>query len=219
MRASMARAAYRGPRAASNSMASSRRARAASRPAHPLPGRTLAGQPWTATAFSLSQLREFGLDPSSDRARRAVAAIGASSRWDHDGEPYWQGSSRSASALLVTRPTPPTGAYSGVEVSPVVDRLVGERLADGGWNCERADGSVRSCLPPPSTSSRSCSRTSGPPGGTSGSREARRCGEEGLLERHLFRPLSTGTRPTRGPCSWFTRRGGRALGCSERPPS
>jgi hypothetical protein len=29
------------------------------------------GQPWTATTFSLSQLREFGLDPASDRARRA----------------------------------------------------------------------------------------------------------------------------------------------------
>src|SRR5262249_29552731 len=26
------------------------------------------GQPWTATLFSLSQLREFGLDPASDRA-------------------------------------------------------------------------------------------------------------------------------------------------------
>ena len=32
------------------------------------------GQPWTATMHSLSLLREFGLDPSSDRARRAVAA-------------------------------------------------------------------------------------------------------------------------------------------------
>ena len=49
------------------------------------------GQPWTATAFSLSQLREFGLDPSSDRAKRAVELIGANSRWDHDGQPYWEG--------------------------------------------------------------------------------------------------------------------------------
>ena len=50
-----------------------------------------AGQPWTATVFSLSQLREFGLDPASDRARRAVALVGAHSRWDHAGEPYWEG--------------------------------------------------------------------------------------------------------------------------------
>src|SRR5436305_1209760 len=38
------------------------------------------GQPWTATSFSLSQLREFGLDPSSAPARHAVRLIGASSR-------------------------------------------------------------------------------------------------------------------------------------------
>src|SRR5262245_60925375 len=31
----------------------------------------MAGQPWTATSHALSQLREFGLDPSSKRARRA----------------------------------------------------------------------------------------------------------------------------------------------------
>jgi hypothetical protein len=33
------------------------------------------GQPWTATAFSLSQLREFGLDPSS--AMRVLSWWGA----------------------------------------------------------------------------------------------------------------------------------------------
>src|SRR5438094_3898952 len=48
----------------------------------------LARQPWTATSHSLSQLREFGLDPSSDRARRAVERIGANSRWEEGGQPY-----------------------------------------------------------------------------------------------------------------------------------
>src|SRR3954452_1057878 len=38
------------------------------------------GQPWTATAASLSRLHELGLDPTSDRARRAVELIGANSR-------------------------------------------------------------------------------------------------------------------------------------------
>ena len=36
------------------------------------------------------------------------------------------------------------GAYFGVDMSPVVERLVKERLADGGWNCETESGSVRS---------------------------------------------------------------------------
>ena len=35
------------------------------------------GQPWTATTFALTQLREFGFDPASDRARRAVELVGA----------------------------------------------------------------------------------------------------------------------------------------------
>src|SRR3954447_12712025 len=48
------------------------------------------GQPWTATTFALSQLRELGLDPASDRARRAVELIGANARWEHAGQPYWK---------------------------------------------------------------------------------------------------------------------------------
>jgi hypothetical protein len=49
------------------------------------------GQPWTATTYVLSQLREFGLDPSSDRARRTVDLIGANSRWVEGGQPFWEG--------------------------------------------------------------------------------------------------------------------------------
>src|SRR6478672_10173527 len=49
------------------------------------------GQPWTATTHSLSQLREFGLDPSTARARRMVELIRANCRWDHDGQPFWEG--------------------------------------------------------------------------------------------------------------------------------
>ena len=49
------------------------------------------GQPWTATCYSLTQLREFGLDPTSERARRIVELIGANSRWDEAGQPYGDG--------------------------------------------------------------------------------------------------------------------------------
>src|SRR5580693_5603649 len=39
------------------------------------------GQPWTATTYSLSQLREFGLDPTSDRAKQTVELLGVNSHW------------------------------------------------------------------------------------------------------------------------------------------
>jgi hypothetical protein len=146
------------------------------------------GQPWTATAFSLSQLREFGLDPASDRARRAVELIGANSRWDHAGEPYWQGEVEECiNGRLVA-----DGAYFGVDVSSVAARLAGERLADGGWNCERVNGSVRSSFATTINVLEGLLEYERATGGTPESREARSSGEEYLLERSLFRRLSTG---------------------------
>ena len=50
-------------------------------------GGTEVGRPWTSTSHSLTQLREFGLEP----ARRAVELIGHNARWEHDGQPYWDG--------------------------------------------------------------------------------------------------------------------------------
>lgn len=146
------------------------------------------GQPWTATAFSLSQLREFGLDPSSDRARRAVRLIGANSRWDEGGQPYWEGEVEEC----INGRTVADGAYFGADVSSIVSRLVGERLDDGGWNCERANGSVRSSFATTINVLEGLLEYERVTGGTPGSRQSRHCGEEFLLERSLFRRLSTG---------------------------
>jgi hypothetical protein len=146
------------------------------------------GQPWTATAFSLSQLREFGLDPASARARRAVELIGVNSRWDHAGEPYWEGEVEEC----INGRTVADGAYFGVDVSSIVSRLAGERLDDGGWNCERANGSVRSSFASTINVLEGLLEYERATGGTPQSQEARKSGEEYLLERNLFRRLSTG---------------------------
>jgi hypothetical protein len=147
-----------------------------------------AGQPWTATCWTLSQLREFGLDPSSERAQRAITLIGENSRWDHDGQPYWEGEVEEC----INGRTVADGAYFGVDVTPIVDRLVGERLADGGWNCERANGSVRSSFDSTINVLEGLAEFERATGGTPASRDARASGEEYLLARHLFRRLSTG---------------------------
>jgi hypothetical protein len=146
------------------------------------------GQPWTATTFSLSQLREFGLDPSSDRAQRTVELIGANSRWDEGSQPYWEGEVEEC----INGRTVADGAYFGVDVSAIVRRLVGERLEDGGWNCERVSGSVRSSFASTINVLEGLLEYERATGGTPESREARRSGEEYLLERALFRRLSTG---------------------------
>ncbi len=146
------------------------------------------GQPWTATAFSLSQLREFGLDPTCVSAKRTIELVGANSHWDHDGEPYWEGEVEECiNGRLVA-----DGAYFGVNVSPLVERLEGERLPDGGWNCERANGSFRSSFATTINVLEGLLEYERSTGGTPASREARKTGEEYLLERQLFRRLSTG---------------------------
>jgi hypothetical protein len=146
------------------------------------------GQPWTATCFSLSQLREFGLDPSTDRARRTVELIGANSHWDHAGERYWDGEVEEC----INGRTVADGAYFGVDVTPIVDRLVGERLDDGGWNCERANGSTRSSFASTINVLEGLVEYERATGGTPASQEARRSGEDYLLKRGLVRRLSTG---------------------------
>ncbi|PTM94239.1 squalene cyclase [Mycoplana dimorpha] len=146
------------------------------------------GQPWTATFFSLSQLREFGLDPQSESARRTVALVGANCRWDEGGQPYWEGEVEEC----VNGRTVADGAYFCVDVSPIVERLLGERQADGGWNCERCNGSIRSSYHTTINVLEGLLEYERATGGTPQTREARRAGEEYLLERHLFRRLSTG---------------------------
>jgi hypothetical protein len=146
------------------------------------------GQPWTATTFSLTQLRDFGLDPASATAQRAVALIGAHSRWDEGDQPFWEGEVEEC----INGRTVADGAYFGVDVSTIVARLVGERLDDGGWNCERVNGSVRSSFATTINVLEGLLEYERATGGTPESREARQSGEEYLLERHLFRRLGNG---------------------------
>jgi hypothetical protein len=146
------------------------------------------GQPWTATTHSLSQLREFGLDPATDRARRMVDLIGANARWEHASQPYWDGEVEPC----INGMTVANGAYFGVDVAPIVDRLVDERLGDGGWNCEAENGSTRSSFDSTINVLEGLLEYERATGGTPASQAARRSGEEYLLQRSLFRRLSTG---------------------------
>lgn len=146
------------------------------------------GQPWTSTASTLTQLREFGLVPDSERARRTVELVGRHCRWDHDGQPFWTGEVEEC----INGRTVADGAYFGVDVSPIVDRLLGERQPDGGWNCERAGGSVRSSFDTTINVLEGLWQHELATGGTPATRAARAAGEEYLLARGLFRRLSTG---------------------------
>src|ERR687888_2361773 len=148
----------------------------------------MATQPWTATSHSLSLLREFGLDPTSERARRAVELIGANARWEEGGQPFWEGEVEPCINGTVVA----NGSYFGVDMSPVVERLLGDRLDDGGWNCDTERGSIRSSFGTTINVLEGLLEYEWATAGTPESRAARRSGEEYLLKRALFRRLSTG---------------------------
>ena len=137
---------------------------------------------------ALQTLRIFGLEPGCGSARRAVALVAENVRWEHEAERYFDGE---VEACINGR-TIETGAYFGVDVAPVVERVLGERLADGGWNCEVEFGSVRSSFDSTINVLDGLLEYERGTGGSDAVRKARRGGEEYLLERGLFRRKSTG---------------------------
>jgi hypothetical protein len=173
---------------------------------------------WTATHFSLQSLMEYGLDPASAQAARAIALVRDNVRWEHEGERYFDGEVEpciNGIALAV-------GAYFGQDASKIADTLLATQHDDGGWNCWEDDASA-----PSSFHSTICALeglwvwgqrtgaedvTDAPPTLARDAGEvtaARLRGEEYLLERRLFRRKSTGAVPdpritmTSSPVRWF----------------
>ncbi|MFF1877821.1 hypothetical protein [Leifsonia sp. NPDC058230] len=143
---------------------------------------------WTATTFSLQQLRDFGLDPASPQARSAIARVRDNVRWEATGTLFFEGETEpciNGMALAI-------GAYFGENVDRIVERLVADELPDGGWNCWADYGATVSSF------NTTIDVVEGllaweQAGGTSDAvAVARRRGEEYLLERGLFRRRSDG---------------------------
>jgi hypothetical protein len=146
------------------------------------------GQPWTATAYSLVSLCDFGVDPRSRRLRRAVAQVRVHCRWEHAGQPFFAGEVEPC----INGMTVVLGAYFDQDVDGIVARLVDEQLEDGGWNCEVENGSVRSSFHTTIRVLEGLLAHERATGGSAASIAARRRGEEYLLVRKLFRRRSTG---------------------------
>jgi hypothetical protein len=97
------------------------------------------------------------------------------------------------------------GAYFGQDVRAAVDRLLGEQLSDGGWNCEAPNGSTRSSFNTTICVLEALLEHERATGGSPEVTEARLRGQEYLLERRLFRRRSTGEvieRDRKGDAAW-----------------
>ncbi|MFD9697964.1 squalene cyclase [Lentzea sp. NPDC059081] len=145
------------------------------------------GQPWTATTWSLNSLREWGVDAEVLTQRRTVELLEAGCRWEYDDLPYWGGEVD----CCINSWTLANGVWLGVDVASNAQWFVDHQLADGGWNCEWVEGSTRSSFHSTLNSLKGLLAYETATGGTEATKAARKRGDEYLLERKLYKRLST----------------------------
>ncbi|MFL5714225.1 MAG: hypothetical protein ACJ769_06155 [Chloroflexota bacterium] len=160
---------------------------------------------WAGNAFSqdrtdtfhvLELLRRLGLDPASQEARRAIGLVQENVTWG-DGawwDPPWKENRFFEGEVepCINGNVVSTGSYFGVDMTPLVERLLGEQLADGGWNCEVENGATVSSFGTTINVLEGLLAHEKAVGGSDVVATARRRGDEYMLERRLFRRKSTG---------------------------
>ena len=163
---------------------------------------------WAGNAFSqertdtfhvLELLRRLGLDPRSSGARRALDRVRQHVTW---GDGAWWNPPWAENRFFEGEVEPcingnivATGSYFGVDVAPLVERLLGEQLADGGWNCEVERGATVSSFGTTiNVVEGLLAYERASDGAETGSRArlARERAEAYMLERRLLRRKSTG---------------------------
>jgi hypothetical protein len=170
-------------------------------------GGTAWNRGWDSTMHVLTLLREMGLDPESDAGCRAAARVHEGVTWKGCGPQEADDNSFFAGEIepCINGQVAAVGAYFRQDVGGLIARLLGEQLADGGWNCDAPSASTRS-----SFNTTICvleALLEYEQAGCDDPRvtAARMRGQEYLLERRLFRRLSTGEaiqRDRKGGASW-----------------
>jgi len=145
---------------------------------------------WWSNLYTLLYVRDLGLDPTSARARTAIERVRRHVTWgpEFGNSPFFEGEVEPCINGRVVA----LGAYFGERSDRLVDRLLGEQLADGGWNCEAERGSVRSSFHTTICVLEGLLAFERAFGADSAATDARTRAQEYLLERRLFRRLSTG---------------------------
>lgn len=145
-----------------------------------------AGQPYTATTWSLNSLREWGVDAGvlAGTAER----LARNCRWDYDDLPYWGGEVDAC----INAFTLANGAWLGADVTGLRGWFGEHQLSDGGWNCEWVSGSTRSSFHSTLNTLAGLLAYEQLVGGDEEIAAVRRAGQEYLLRRRLMYRRSTG---------------------------
>jgi len=162
---------------------------------------------WDSTMHALTLLREMGLDPASAEAQRAVGLVRERVTWqgcgppECDANPFFTGEVEPC----INGQVAAGGGYFGQDVRGLVDRLLGEQLPDGGWNCAAENGSTRSSFNTTICVLEALLEHERAVGSRPELTAARLRGQEYLLDRRLFRRRSTGEvieRDRKGGAAW-----------------
>jgi hypothetical protein len=152
--------------------------------------------PEWVTLRSLLLLRDMGLDPTSHKAHRAIALVRDNVKWRGvlPQDAAWHGKPLFAGEVepCINGRVVKIGSYFGQDMQDVVDRLLNEQMADGGWNCEQVNGSTRGSFHTTINVLEGLLEYERAAGSSPAVMEARERGQEYLLERQLLRRLSTG---------------------------
>ena len=142
--------------------------------------------------LALSMLRDMGLDASSEVARKAIRLVRDNATWHSRGP--WHGNPVFAGEVepCINGRVVTVGSYFGVDVIGIVERLLGEQMADGGWNCEQENGSTRGSFHTTINVLEGLLEHERATGGSAEVTAARERGQEYLLERRMLRRLSSG---------------------------
>ncbi len=143
---------------------------------------------WMISTDALALLREMGVDPSSGRAREAIARVKSHLTFELlDNRPFFEGETEACinGAILAV------GSYFGERSDAIVERLLGEQLSDGGWNCE-APPSTRSSFNSTIRVLEGLLEYEQCYGVNAAISDARQKAHEYLLERKMFKRRSTG---------------------------
>ena len=152
--------------------------------------------PEWVTLQTLLLLREMGLDPMSEQARRAVDMVRDNVRWQGvlPQDAAWHGKPLFAGEVepCINGRVVAVGAYFGQDVQAIVERLLGEQMSDGGWNCEQERGSKRGSFHTTICVLEGLLEHERATGGSVALTVARERGQAYLLERRMLRRLSSG---------------------------
>jgi hypothetical protein len=149
---------------------------------------------WNSTMHVLTLLREMGLDPGGVAARRAAGLVRDRVTWHGCGPAEADRNSFFAGEVepCINGQVAAAGAYFRQDVGGLINRLLGEQLADGGWNCDAPHASSRSSFNTTICVLEALLEYEEAGGGGPKLTAARLRGQEYLLERRLCRRRSTG---------------------------